>query len=107
MLPTVNVITIPPASIPAVTTPSAAITLLESGEVELISFDHDLGYEGEAELTGYQVLLWIEEAVAMRGFKPPVMLVHSANPPGHERLLRGIEAIRRRAREGPSHNTSP
>ena len=41
--------------------------------------------------------LWIEEAVALRDFKAPDMLVHSANPPGHERLLRGIEAIKRRA----------
>ena len=83
-----------------VTTPSAAITLLKSGEVELISFDHDLGFEGDTELTGYEVLLWIEEAVALRGLKPPEMFVHSANPPGHERLLRGIEAIKRRASEG-------
>lgn len=80
-----------------VTTPRAAISLLESAEVELISFDHDLGFDGETELTGYEVLLWIEEAVALRGFRPPEMLVHSANPPGHERLLRGIEAINRRA----------
>ncbi len=80
-----------------VTTPSAAISLLETGEVELISFDHDLGYDGEIELTGNDVLLWIEEAVALRGFQPPEMLVHSANPPGHEKLLRGIEAIHRRA----------
>jgi hypothetical protein len=41
----------------AVTTPSAAIKLLESGEVELISFDHDLRYESERELTGHEVLL--------------------------------------------------
>jgi len=31
----------------AVTTPAAAIALLKSGKVEVISFDHDLGYEGE------------------------------------------------------------
>lgn len=43
--------------------------------------------------------MWIEEAVALRQFKPPEMRVHSANPPGHERLLRGIEAIKRGAYE--------
>ena len=91
----------------AVTIPSAAITLLESGEVELISFDHDLGYEGEKELSGYEVLLWIEEAVVLRGFKPPEMRVHSANPPGHERLLRGSEAIKRRTRESPPAASTP
>ena len=80
-----------------VTTPSEAIALLETGEVELISFDHDLGYDGDVEMTGNEVLLWIEEAVALRDFKPPEMLVHSANPPGHEKLLRGIAAINRRA----------
>jgi hypothetical protein len=83
-----------------VTTPSAAIKLLESGDVALISFDHDLGYDEHGEeLTGYQVLLWIEQGFVLRGFKPHEMLVHSANPPGHERLLRGIEAIKRRADE--------
>ena len=79
------------------TTPAAAIQLLRSGDVELISFDHDLGFEGDVELSGYDVLLWIEEAVSVRGFSPPEMRVHSANPPGHERLLRGIASIVRRA----------
>lgn len=84
-----------------VKTPEAAIGLLETGEVEAISFDHDLGYdEAGREMSGYDVLLWIEEAVALRGFKPPEMTVHSANPPGHERLLRGIEAIRLRIGDG-------
>jgi len=86
----------------AVTTPHDAIKLLETGEVDLISFDHDLGIEDGVEMTGYQVLLWIEEAVVLRGFKPPEMRVHSANPPGHARLLRGIEAIKRRRDAGPS-----
>jgi hypothetical protein len=79
-----------------VTTPEEAIALLAEHKVETISFDHDLGYDGDREMTGYEVLLWIEEAVATRGYEPPEMLVHSANPPGHERLLRGIEAIQRR-----------
>ena len=81
----------------AVTTPVEAIRLLETGAVEVISFDHDLGFEDDVELSGYEVLLWVEEAVALHGFTPPEMRVHSANPPGHERLLRGIEAINRRA----------
>jgi Cyclic-phosphate processing Receiver domain len=79
-----------------VKTPEDAIRLLEGGNVSCMSFDHDLGFDGERELSGYEVLLWIEEAVALRGFDPPEMRVHSANPPGHERLLRGIEAIKRR-----------
>jgi hypothetical protein len=79
-----------------VKTPAKAIAVLERGGVDLISFDHDLGFDGDRELSGYDVLLWIEEQVALRGFTPPEMRVHSANPPGHDRLLRGIEAIRRR-----------
>lgn len=80
-----------------VKTADQAIKLLESGRVAAISLDHDLGFdESGAARTGYEVVLWIEEAVALRGFLPPEMTVHSANPPGHERLLRGIEAIRRR-----------
>jgi Cyclic-phosphate processing Receiver domain len=82
-----------------VTTPDAAIALLKGGGVSLISFDHDLGFDGDRELSGYEVLLWIEEAVALHGYEPPEMLVHSANPPGHERLLRGIAAIERRMAE--------
>lgn len=84
-----------------VKTPQEAIRLLEDGEAEVISLDHDLGYDQNGrELTGYEVVLWIEEAVVLRGFKPPQMLVHSANPPGHQRLLRGIEAIQRRLSDG-------
>jgi hypothetical protein len=90
----------PDASWHWVTTPEAAISLLVENKVSTISFDHDLGYDGDREMTGYEVLLWIEEAVALRGYEPPEMLVHSANPPGHERLLRGVEAIKRRAAAG-------
>src|SRR5467141_1858133 len=76
--------------------PEEAIKLLETQEIEVISFDHDLGVVDGVELTGYEVLLWIEEAVALRGYTPPEMRVHSANPPGHERLLRGVRAIEER-----------
>jgi hypothetical protein len=82
--------------------PEDAIRLLEEGGVELVSFDFDLGMDGDQELSGYSVLMWIEEQVVLHDFDPPEMRVHSANPPGHERLLRGIEAINRRVRERSS-----
>src|SRR6267378_187556 len=83
--------------------PEDAIKLLETEEVEVISFDHDLGIIDGEELTGYTVVLWIEEAVALRGYTPPEMRVHSANPPGHERLLRGVRSIEERVeRRGAS-----
>lgn len=36
--------------------PEEAIALLETGEVDIISLDHDLG---EDERNGYDVLLWM------------------------------------------------
>ena len=72
--------------------PEEAIALLESGQVEEISLDHDLGDDEHG--TGYDVVLWIEEAVALRGFKPPRMFVHSANSSAKEKMLSGIQSIR-------------
>ena len=51
--------------------------------IEAISFDHDLG-EG---LTGYDIALYLAEKVWFeRITKPKIATVHSANPPGHERI---------------------
>lgn len=77
--------------------PEEAIAILETNNVATISLDHDLG--DDARGTGYDVLLWIEEAVALRGFHPPQMLVHSANPPARERMLARIRAIERRTQD--------
>jgi Cyclic-phosphate processing Receiver domain len=81
-----------------VKTPQEAVELLKSGEVEELSLDHDLGLTEESgrEQTGYDVLLWIEEQVATAGFRPPRLVVHSANPPAHERMQRAIDAINAR-----------
>jgi hypothetical protein len=76
--------------------PEEAIALLEAGQVEEISLDHDLGDDEHG--TGYDVVLWIEEAVALRGFKPPRMFVHSANSSAKEKMLSGIQAIQARFR---------
>jgi hypothetical protein len=82
-----------------VTTPAEAIHLLAAGDIEELSLDHDLGLidEGGREQTGYDVLLWIEEQVATAGLVPPRLVVHSANPPAHERMQRAIDAVNRRA----------
>jgi hypothetical protein len=76
--------------------PEEAIALLETGEVDEISLDHDLGDDSRG--TGYDVVLWVEEAVALRGFKPPKMLVHSANSSARQKMLAGIGAIETMAR---------
>jgi hypothetical protein len=49
--------------------PQEAIRLHDTGNVEEISLDHDQGDDDRA--TGYDVILWIEEAVALRGHRPP------------------------------------
>ncbi len=76
--------------------PSEAIALLETGDVTEISLDHDLGDDERG--TGYDVILWIEEAVATRMFKPPEIRVHSANSSARQKMELGIESIRRLAR---------
>lgn len=76
--------------------PDEAIALLQAGGVEAISLDHDLGDDQRG--TGYDVILWLEEAVALRGFMPPAITVHSANPAAREKMLAGIASIQRLAR---------
>ena len=46
--------------------------------------------------TGYDVVLWIEEAVFTQGFAPPRMQVHSANASAKQKMLAGIAAIEQR-----------
>ena len=43
--------------------PDEAIALLETGEVDELSLDHDLGDDQRG--TAYDVVLWVEEAVAL------------------------------------------
>ncbi len=45
--------------------PAEVIAWLETGTVQAVSLDHDLG--DDARGTGYDVICWIEEAVARRG----------------------------------------
>lgn len=71
--------------------PDEAIALLETGAVSEISLDHDLG--DDARGTGYDVVLWIEEAVALRSFRPPKIYVHSANSSARKKMLAGVRAI--------------
>ena len=77
--------------------PEEAISLLKSGYVQELSLDHDLGDDQHG--TGYDVLLWIEQEVALHHFTPPANIaVHSANPAGRKRMLAAIESIFKRAR---------
>jgi len=75
--------------------PDEAIELLKSGNVIEISLDHDLGDDDRG--TGYDVVLWIEEQVALHGFVPPKISVHSANVSAKAKMESGIRAIMARA----------
>jgi hypothetical protein len=74
--------------------PDDTIDLLHAGLVTELSLDHDLGDDDEIG-TGYDVVLWIEEAVALRGFVPPIIHVHSANSSAAAKMRAGIETIER------------
>ncbi|MBA4418356.1 MAG: hypothetical protein C0392_10675 [Syntrophus sp. (in: bacteria)] len=73
--------------------PEEAIETLKTGKVAEISLDHDLG--DDVHGTGYDVILWIEEAVVTQGFVPPRITVHSANPSARQKMEAGIKSIGR------------
>ncbi|MCC4596231.1 hypothetical protein NRY95_00325 [Xanthomonas campestris pv. phormiicola] len=75
--------------------PDEAIALLQPDVVAAISLDHDPG-DGQRERgTGYDIVARIEDAVVTRGFVPPALRVHSANPAARKRMEAGIAAIQR------------
>lgn len=78
--------------------PADVIRLLILGGVTHLSLDHDLGDDAHGG-TGYDVLVWIEEAVVLRGYVPPVISIHTANPAARKRMeaaMKAIEAARAR-----------
>lgn len=87
----------PPEGWIRVKTAPEAISLLAAGGVTHLSLDHDLGDEPGAG-TGYDVLVWLEEQVALHSFAPPDHIaVHSANVGARPRMEAAIAAIRRLA----------
>lgn len=85
--------------------PSEVIEFLKTGRVTEISLDHDLGDDSRG--TGYDVILWIEEAVALKGFVPPKINIHTSNPSARAKMLAGVRMIetlistRKRGKAGP------
>lgn len=78
-------------------TPAETIKLLETGQVEELSLDHDLGSD-ETIGTGYDVLVWIEQRIVTTGFIPPeVIRPHTANPSAWVKMELAIRQIRRLA----------
>lgn len=73
--------------------PDEVISLLEAGGVDELSLDHDLG--NDARGTGYDVLVWMERAVAERGFDPPRVHLHTQNVAGRQRMKLALQSIHR------------
>lgn len=67
------------------------IELLKTGQVSLLSLDHDLG--DDVRGTGYSVLLWLEEQVIVHGMKPPTILIHSANSSARLKMAAAVASI--------------
>ncbi|MFM7183896.1 MAG: cyclic-phosphate processing receiver domain-containing protein [Planctomycetota bacterium] len=88
----------------AVRWPEEAIRLLETGRIAELSLDHDLG--ADARGTGYTAILWLEEAVAVRGFDPPAITVHTANAAAREKMLLGVQSIHQLAQR-PAEPNAP
>ena len=74
-----------------VTTANEAIKILKGGNVTEISLDHDLGDDESG--TGYDVILWMENAVVEEGFIPPKIHIHSANVSARVKMELGVEKI--------------
>lgn len=76
--------------------PDEAIELLQTGKVTELSLDHDLGDDTRG--TGYDVLLWLEQAVVHDNFVPPQRIViHSANASAWKKMGQAIDSIHHRA----------
>jgi len=90
-------------------TPSETIDLLKSGDVIELSLDHDLGlFVDDGEVTGYDVLLWIEEQQMFNNFDPPALRVHSANISARQKMEAAIGAIdKRRTTVGGPNTEDP
>jgi hypothetical protein len=71
--------------------PDEVIGLLKSGLVTEISLDHDLGNDKRG--TGYDVLLWIEEAVANTSFIPPKITIHTSNTSARQKMEAAVKKI--------------
>jgi hypothetical protein len=72
-----------------------AIDGLQTGKVEEISLDNDLG----TDLEGYDVLKWIEKMTFETHFRPPKIHIHSANIVAREKMEYGREAIEWEAKQ--------
>jgi sirohydrochlorin ferrochelatase len=70
-----------------------AIAILQASYVDEVSLDHDLG-EGEGVGTGYDVLRFIEERVALDDtYIAPLIHIHTSNLGARDRMELGVQGI--------------
>ena len=63
-----------------------AIDYLETGQVTMISLDHDLG----TIESGYDIAAWIEEQAFQGILTKITWYIHSANPVGRKRIEQAL-----------------
>jgi hypothetical protein len=78
--------------------PTEVIEKIKAGGVTHVSLDHDIGDvtfrdEDRKEITGNDVVTWVEEQVKLHGLVPPELSIHSANSEGRRRMQAGIDQI--------------
>lgn len=73
--------------------PGEVIAWLKTGEVTHLSLDHDLG--DDARGTGYDVLVWLEEAIFDGVVHMPEVSIHSANAAARQRMIAAVRSIHR------------
>lgn len=85
----------PPALDLDLESPSLNPAALESDKIITIPAPPPIVKDCPHIKNGYAVVTWIEEEVALNGFIPPIIQIHSANPSGRERMELGIKSIDR------------
>ncbi len=96
----------PPTTWLVVRTVADCIAMLETGEVGILSLDHDLGFGSlglgggtDPDHTGYDVLVWLEEEVALHeniDVIPEEMRIHSDNASVYIKMSQAIESINKK-----------
>lgn len=77
--------------------PDEAMPFLLAEQVSDLSLDHDLGNDNRG--TGYTLIAWLEEQVAVNKLRPPAHIsIHSGNPVGRTRMQAAIDGIKRTAK---------
>lgn len=81
-----------------VKTATKAISILNSCKIAEISLDNDLGLEHEE---GYDVVKHLEEIVFHNpDYRIPIIHIHTANPVARQKMIAGIESIKKLQNKG-------